>query len=106
MIVLGFLAAAVAGTLGRWRFAERLPRPVGTLAVNLIGSFLLGLVAGSGSDSQLVLGVAGLGSFTTFSTVMVEVLDLWTTDRRRAAIYLIATMAGAVAFAWVGLRVA
>ncbi len=104
MIVVGFLAAAVGGTLARWQLAERLPRPSGTFVANLTGSFLLGLLAGAGTDSGLLFGVAGLGSFTTFSTIMVEVIDLWTSDRRRAMLYLALTLVGGVASAWLGLR--
>jgi CrcB protein len=48
--------------------------PLGTLAVNVLGSLLLGVLhgAGVGGDAGLLLGTALLGSFTTFSTWMVE----------------------------------
>lgn len=48
--------------------------PLGTLAVNLSGAFLLGLVAGLAPPSRLmlVLGTATIGSYTTFSTWMLE----------------------------------
>ena len=48
--------------------------PFGTLVVNGLGSFLLGLLVGLQlSESDLLLaGVATLGSFTTFSTWMLE----------------------------------
>ena len=48
--------------------------PLGTLVVNLSGSFLLGLVLGLGASHrvQLLVGTATLGSYTTFSTWMVE----------------------------------
>ncbi len=48
--------------------------PLGTLVVNGLGAFLLGLLTGLGvsADGLLLLGVAGLGSFTTFSTWMLE----------------------------------
>jgi len=48
--------------------------PFGTFAVNGVGSFLLGLLVGlnlAGND-LLLGGVAALGSFTTFSTWMLE----------------------------------
>jgi CrcB protein len=49
--------------------------PLGTLAVNLGGAFLLGLVAGLGPSSRmmLIVGTATIGSYTTFSTWMLEV---------------------------------
>jgi fluoride exporter len=48
--------------------------PLGTLAVNLAGSFVLGLLTGLGvvGDALLLAGTATLGSFTTFSTWMLE----------------------------------
>jgi CrcB protein len=48
--------------------------PRGTLAVNALGSLLLGLLHGSGvtGDALLLSGTALLGSFTTFSTWMVQ----------------------------------
>jgi len=50
--------------------------PAGTATVNLVGSFLLGLVVGNGSvDSALTLTAVGfLGGFTTFSTWMIETI--------------------------------
>ena len=56
--------------------AERAPGelPLGTLAVNVSGAFALGLVAGLTlrGDALLLAGTATLGSFTTFSTWMLE----------------------------------
>jgi fluoride exporter len=48
--------------------------PFGTFVVNGLGSFLLGLLVGSNlTESDLLLaGVATVGSFTTFSTWMLE----------------------------------
>ena len=48
--------------------------PLGTMAVNLTGAFVLGLLrgAGVGGDGLLLVGTATLGSYTTFSTWMLE----------------------------------
>jgi CrcB protein len=48
--------------------------PLGTLAVNVSGAFLLGLLVGLGAShrTMTVLGTATLGSYTTFSTWMLE----------------------------------
>ena len=61
------LDAAVSLRLGR-QF------PIGTLVVNLSGAFLLGLLAGLGvgGRAMLLAGTASLGSYTTFSTWMLE----------------------------------
>jgi CrcB protein len=48
--------------------------PLGTLTVNLVGSFVLGILYGTGvgGDGLLLAGTATIGSFTTFSTWMFE----------------------------------
>ena len=48
--------------------------PLGILAVNGLGSLLLGLLHGAGvtGNDLLLSGTALLGSFTTFSTWMVQ----------------------------------
>jgi CrcB protein len=62
--------------------------PVGTLAVNLSGAFLLGLLAGAAveGDARLLLGVGALGSYTTFSTWMVETKRIEEAGKRRIAV--------------------
>lgn len=55
--------------------------PYGTLTVNVIGSFLLGLLLGTNMDEEskyayAALGIGYLGSFTTFSTYAVESLQM------------------------------
>ncbi len=48
--------------------------PLGTFTVNVLGSFCFGLLtgAGVGGDALLLTGIGLLGSFTTFSTWMLE----------------------------------
>jgi len=48
--------------------------PWGTFAVNISGAFVLGLLAGAAlhGDALLLAGTATLGSYTTFSTWMLE----------------------------------
>jgi CrcB protein len=48
--------------------------PWGTLVVNLSGAFVLGLLAGFAlhGDALLLAGTSLLGSYTTFSTWMLE----------------------------------
>ena len=52
----------------------RRPFPFGTMAVNLSGAFALGLLAGAhlAGDAELLAATATLGSYTTFSTWMLE----------------------------------
>ncbi|MGH2997742.1 MAG: fluoride efflux transporter CrcB [Gaiellaceae bacterium] len=79
--------------------------PLGTLAVNVLGAFCLGLLTGLSlaSDTLLLAGTALLGSFTTFSTVMLETERLGEEGERRLALANIAvSFAGGLAAAIVG----
>ena len=62
--------------------------PLGTLAVNLSGALLLGLVAGlTLSGKALVLvGAATIGSYTTFSSWMLETRRLHEEGRTAMAV--------------------
>jgi CrcB protein len=48
--------------------------PVGTFVINVTGAFVLGLVSGLAvtGDALILIGTATLGSYTTFSTWMLE----------------------------------
>jgi fluoride exporter len=79
--------------------------PVGTLAVNLTGAFALGLVAGLAlhGDALLLAGTATLGSFTTFSTWMLETERLAEEgDERLAGANVAVSLAGGLAAAGIG----
>jgi fluoride exporter len=58
------------------RFGFRFP--YGILAVNLSGALLLGLLSGAGLQGHgyLLAGAATLGSYTTFSTWMLDTQEL------------------------------
>ena len=53
--------------------------PLGVLTVNVLGSFVLGLVTFAGLNNDLVLfvGVGACGSFTTFSSFSFATVRLW-----------------------------
>jgi CrcB protein len=60
--------------------------PYGTFAVNLSGALLLGVLTGATlhGDALLLAGTATLGSYTTFSTWMLETYELGAEGRRWA----------------------
>jgi fluoride exporter len=66
--------------------------PFGTLAVNISGAVILGLLTGLalGSDEALLAGTAAVGSYTTFSTWMLETQRLTEERQHRKAILNVA----------------
>jgi CrcB protein len=62
--------------------------PFGTMAVNLSGALVLGLLTGLalGHDQALLAGTAAVGSYTTFSTWMLETQRLAEERQYRKAI--------------------
>jgi CrcB protein len=79
--------------------------PYGTLAVNLSGAVILGLITGLalGGDAALLAGTAAVGSYTTFSTWILETQRL-TEERqyRKAVINIVVSLVLGVAAAEVG----
>jgi CrcB protein len=61
--------------------------PLGTLAVNLSGAFVLGVLSNAGlsDDAYLLAGTATLGAYTTFSTWMFETQRAAEEGRARVA---------------------
>ncbi len=105
MTALGFVALAVAGTLLRAATAQRFNSPTwpwGTLGVNVLGSFALGLLAGAGNPAMTAIGIGGLGSLTTLSTFAVELTDL---TRPRAIAYTALSLTLGLAAAAGGLAI-
>jgi CrcB protein len=85
--------------------------PWGTLTVNVLGSFLMGVLAGflarhghGGETWRLLLGVGLLGGFTTFSAFSLEMMLL--IERHAyglAAAYGGGSVLAGVAGLWLGL---
>lgn len=88
--------------------------PWGTFAVNLLGGFAMGLLAGwlargseaGGEPMRLLLGVGVLGGFTTFSSFSLETMMMIERgDVILALAYGLASVVGAVAALALGLTV-
>jgi fluoride exporter len=77
-----------------------------TAAINISGSFVLGVLTATSWFSRDVregLGVGFLGGFTTFSTFAVqEVLEVDAGEPRRAAAYLAVSIVGGLLAATAG----
>lgn len=117
---LPWLAVLIVGGFGavaRFELDKAVTRrtaggfPTGTLAVNLSGSLLLGVLVGAGlSQTMLLIAGTGLvGAYTTFSTWMLETARLAEEGgRRRAAANIIVSLAAGVLAAgggtWIGAQ--
>ncbi|WP_313799298.1 fluoride efflux transporter CrcB [Cytobacillus sp.] len=80
--------------------------PLGTLSVNLIGSFLLGYLLGKTESNELILflGTGFMGAYTTFSTFNLEAVKLLASKEKTAGlIYIAATYAGGITLAFLGM---
>ena len=76
--------------------------PLGTLAVNVSGAVILGLLTGLalGHDEALLAGTAAVGSYTTFSTWMLRLTE--ERQHGKAALNVAASLAAGVAAAALG----
>ncbi|MDO5035279.1 MAG: CrcB family protein [Actinomycetaceae bacterium] len=78
--------------------------------INMIGSLAAGLLVGHlAGDAWLVVGTGFLGGWTTFSTAMMDTLQILTGEKKRGAAGLLAALGGliaSVAFAYLGLKIA
>ncbi len=87
--------------------------PYGTLIVNIVGSFAMGvLVEGMAlawtipAQARLFLTVGILGAFTTFSTFSLDVAVLYERGRLElAAFYIVASVVCSVGALFAGLHV-
>lgn len=102
------LRFVVDGMVGSWLGRDF---PYGTLAINTSGAAVLGLLAGLGLPESVALlaGIAAVGSYTTFSTWMLETQRLDEEREHRLAIAnlvvsLVLGVAAAALGSWVGVH--
>lgn len=77
-----YLLVASGGFCGavlRWFIDLQVPAPAGTLAVNIIGSFFLGIfmyesiyISAYSRETRILFGTGVIGAFTTFSALAVQ----------------------------------
>jgi CrcB protein len=112
LVLLASVGAAI-GSSARYGISLAFPTtmilsfPWPTLLVNLLGSFLIGLVSTSTNlmedESKRAFYITGvLGGFTTFSALAVETVDM-VSHPLSAIGYLILTFAGGLLFAQLGV---
>jgi fluoride exporter len=116
--VIVICVCACIGALMRWGFQLWLnpggTLPWGTLAVNLIGGYVVGVaVAGFSALPdidpvwRLAVITGFLGSLTTFSSFSAEVVGMLSNDRPGLALGTIALhLGGLLLLTWLGFRTA
>lgn len=114
-----WLFVAVAGgigTLARYVLGGWLARSTGgvfpweTLAINIVGSLLIGVLSGAVDRGALLppplrmtLMVGLLGGFTTFSSFALETIGLANGGEwRNAVLYVFLSNGGGITLAWLG----
>ena len=111
----GGTGAMLRYLVGRWALAAFGPGfPVGTLAVNLLGGLVMGLVVGmlarvneGGEHLRLLIGVGVLGGFTTFSAYSLETKRMIErNDWVGASTYSIGSVIAGLAAVAIGLAMA
>ena len=88
--------------------------PWGTMAVNLLGSFLIGFLSvfmlervSVGPEVRAGITIGLLGGFTTFSTFSMETINLIEQgDLLKAMLNIVVSVIACVAAAWIGLLLA
>jgi len=82
--------------------------PMGTLTINLLGAFLLGIIIGVKADTMiaLLLGTGFIGAFTTFSTLKLEMIQLYLNKYKKEFLfYTITTYGGGLILAYLGYTI-
>ncbi|MFQ3317130.1 MAG: fluoride efflux transporter CrcB [Candidatus Poseidoniales archaeon] len=106
----GALGATLRYAVSEWVSVESFP--YATLSVNLIGSFLLGVLAVGlaqnllSANMALLLGMGVLGAFTTMSTFSLETVQMFEQGKGSLAIvYVALTMALGPLLALLGWKI-
>lgn len=107
------------GSIGRYSVSTYLQQafyvskfPLGTLIVNLIGSLLIGIIAGLltkqalfNEEIKYLLMTGFLGGFTTFSAFSMESLELLRSGMPGLALcYIFCSVALGITFVYLGMK--
>lgn len=88
--------------------------PYATVTVNVLGSFLMGVLVHVmavswtvSPEMRALLTVGGLGAFTTFSTFSLDVALLYERGQLfLAGVYIVVTVAASIGALFIGLKLA
>ena len=109
-IALIVLGAAIGGPM-RFVVDQKIrtytAKPYGIFAVNILGSFLLGLTYGRVEEGFDLFAIGFAGAFTTWSTFMLDIYLAYELKRYgEAAANLVMSLGFGLLAAWVGIQLA
>jgi CrcB protein len=109
-IALIVLGAAIGGPM-RFVVDQKIrtytAKPYGIFAVNILGSFLLGLTYGRVEEGFDLFAIGFAGAFTTWSTFMLDIYLAYELKRySEAAANLVMSLGFGLLAAWIGIQLA
>ena len=103
MVILGAAIGSPVRFLVDQYFKKFTDKPLGTFTVNILGSFFIGLTFGSTNHWHDFLAIGFAGSFTTWSTFIVDLYLGYELKRYRAvAVNLTASIGFGLLAAFMG----
>jgi CrcB protein len=107
LVAIGAAFGAPARFVIDNQFRKYTDKPFGIFAINVVGSFLIGLTLGSSEHWHDLLAVGFIGAFTTWSTFILDLYLGYELKRYKAvAINLSASLVFGLLAAWCGLQIA
>lgn len=112
MIIFYIAVGGFFGAISRFAISNyfskvsKMDIPLGTIFVNLLGAFLLGLFVqlGLSGSANALIAIGFLGSFTTFSTVMLEMVQMIKSGNRIVFFtYFFISYVGGILCAFMGM---
>jgi CrcB protein len=118
MMIKNFLLVAAGGGMGAmlrygtFFLVKNQPFPYATLLINILGSFLLGIIMALSlkndhisEGAKLFLATGICGGFTTFSTFSFENITLLQQGKYNLAfIYILSSVLAGLTAAWLGFK--
>ena len=109
MTIFYVIAGAAIGAPSRYLIDQYLRKflkyPVGISLINIFGSLVLGLSIGSGEKFNAFIGIGFAGSFTTWSTFILDIYLAYELKRyKSAALNLVLSTLLGLSAAWIGIK--
>ena len=107
LVILGAAIGAPARFAVDQYIRKFTEKPYGIFAVNVLGSFVLGLTMNSAENTYALFAIGFAGAFTTWSTFMLDIyLAFELKQYKEAALNLFFSLGIGLIAAWCGLQLA